>query len=378
MSNPLRVALVYNLRQAPPAPERPEDRYSEWDSPQTIRAIADALRQLGCEVWLAEATPSLVTLLTRTRLDLVFNIAEGFGQPSREAQVPALLDFLKIPYTGSGVLTMALALNKAVTKRLLMQAGIPTPKFQLFESPDAPLDERLVFPLITKPNREGSAKGITVESVVHDEGNLRERLALVRHRYEQEVLVEEFIEGRELTVGVLGSGNRAHALPILEFDFAPCAPAGEYFYSWRVKEYQGNAALHLVPRLVCPAPLDDATTRAIQALAVRVHQTVGCVDWSRVDIRLSPDGIPYVLEVNPLPGLHPSDSNFPVMAQQAGLDYLGLIKAIVTSACRRSGLPLPASIASSAKPVTEPEFVAVRRPSDPPEPKERRWTVTAS
>ena len=244
--------------------------------------------------------------------------------------MPALLSALDIPYTGSDSLTLALALDKAKTKSILLYEGIPTPRFQLVRTGRELVREDLRFPLIVKPNREGSAKGITRDSVVHEPAMLRLQVQRVLYQYRQEALVEEFIEGTELTIGVLG--HPPAALPVLEIDFSSCRASGEYFYSWRMKEFQGDAAQGLTPALHCPARLDAEQTHMLQLLALRTHQALGCRGFSRTDVRLSPEGIPYVLEVNPLPGLDPLDSNFPVMARAAGESYDEMLEVIVAGA----------------------------------------------
>jgi D-alanine-D-alanine ligase len=245
--------------------------------------------------------------------------------------VPAILESLGVPFTGSSSVTLAIALDKAKTKQILASGGIPTPPWQLFPTPNIPLNSALEFPLIVKPNREGSSKGIWRESVVGDEAALRRQVAQVYQRYRQEVLVEEFIDGVELTAGVIGE----EALPILEIDFSACRTSEEFFYSWRMKEYQGNASLGLTPALHCPARLDQATTARVQELALRAHRALGCVDFSRTDIRLRKDGTPFILEINPLPGLSPWDSNFPIMTTAAGLSHHALIQRIVALATAR-------------------------------------------
>lgn len=314
-------------------PSLPTDYYSECDALKTIEAIAKALRSAGHTVFPVEADRRLPQWLDRHPIDLAFNIAEGFHGEAREARVPALLELLEIPYTGSGVLALALALDKAKSKHLFHAAGVPTPNFQLFFNPEEPLDRRLHFPLIVKPNREGSAKGIWASSVVREEGTLRTQVRQVFQAYAQEVLVEEYIDGIELTVGMLGPGE---PLPILEIDFSDCGASGELFYSWRMKEFQGDKRLHLAPRFWCPARLDLSVTQAVQAVALKAAKAVGFRDVARVDIRLSVDGIPYVLEVNPLPGLDPEESNLPLMAQAAGISYEALIQRLVILSVGRS------------------------------------------
>jgi D-alanine-D-alanine ligase len=309
----------------------PVDGDSEFDSPRTIETILRSLRANGRTVHLVEATADLPQWFLTHTVDLVFNIAEGVHGEHRESQVPAILESLKVPFTGSGSVTLALALDKAKTKQILASEGLATPAWQLFPTPDTRLNKRLEFPLIVKPNREGSSKGIWRESVVGDEAALRRQVRLVHERYRQEALVEEFIDGVELTCGVLGE----EPLPILEIDFSPCRTSGEFFYSWRIKEFQGDAARGLAPALHCPARLDAAATAAVQDAALRAHRALGCRDFSRTDIRLRADGTPFILEINPLPGLSPFDSNFPVMTTAAGLSHEALIQRIVALAAAR-------------------------------------------
>jgi D-alanine-D-alanine ligase len=266
---------------------------------------------------------------------MVFNIAEGKHGRFRESEVPAVLDYLNIPYTGSDTFSLALALNKTLTKKILKAENIPTPNFQLFVKGDELLDSDLRFPLIVKPNCEGSAKGINKTNVVHNLTDLTIKVRECIDIYRQEALVEEFIEGKELTVGILENG-KTRVLPILEIDFSNCKKSGEYFYSWKMKEFQGNRELGLVPEFYCPARLDKDTEEKVKDIALRTHRAVGCLDISRTDIRLDKNNVPYVLEINPLPGLDPKESNFPIMAYAAGMKYEDLIEAILLSASERT------------------------------------------
>lgn len=331
----MRIALTYNLKEKDET--KPPDYFSEFDSPETINAIIAALKIKGHAVEAINvATPELFSYFRKKRLDvdMVFNIAEGRFGKYRESEIPALLDCLNIPYTGSNTFSLALALNKALTKKILKAENIPTPNFQLFKTGKEALDPVLKFPLIVKPNLEGSAKGINLSNVIHSHEPLFAKIHEIIGGYKQEALVEEFINGKELTVGILENGKTT-ILPILEIDFSDCKHSGEYFYSWRMKEYQGNKELGLIPTFHCPARLDKHTEAKVKEIALKTHHAVGCFDISRTDIRLSDDFVPYVLEINPLPGLNPQESNFPIMAYAAGLKYEDMIEAIVMSASRR-------------------------------------------
>lgn len=332
----MKVALTFNLKKEDRS--KPADYFSEFDSKVTIDAIAGALASRGHNVDLVDVeTSDIFSYFKRRPVDIVFNIAEGKHGKFRESEIPAILDYLNIPYTGSSTFSLALALNKALTKKILKAEGIPTPNFQLFTKGTEDLSPDLNFPLIVKPNCEGSAKGIAKSNVVNNRDELYQKVKEILSLYRQEALAEEFIDGKELTVGILENG-RASILPILEIDFSACANSGEYFYSWRMKEYQGNADLGLTPQFYCPARLDKGIEELVKRTALKTHQAVGCFDISRTDIRLSRDNVPYVLEINPLPGLNPKDSNFPQMAYAAGMKYDEIIEAILKSASERKGL----------------------------------------
>jgi len=329
----MKIALTYNLKKKDET--KPLDYFSEFDSQETINAISCALKKRGHAVDLVDVEQlNLFSYFRKNRADMVFNIAEGKCGKFRESEIPAILDYLDIPYTGSNTFSLALALNKALTKKILKAENIPTPRFQVFVKGSEELDSSLRFPLIVKPNREGSAKGINASNVVNTEEALFMKIKEIQELYKQEVLVEEFIEGKELTVGILENG-KVIILPILEIDFSTCGKSGEYFYSWRMKEFQGNADFGLVPTFHCPARLDKDTEDKVKEIALKTHQAVGCCDISRTDIRLSKDSVPYVLEINPLPGLNPTESNFPIMAYAAGMKYEDIIEAILMGASER-------------------------------------------
>ena len=331
----MKVALTYNLKKKDET--KPPDYFSECDSPETINAIVSALKSKGHTVEAIDVEyPNLFSYFRKNKVDMVFNIAEGKSGKFRESEVPAILDYLDIPYTGSNTFSLALAMDKALTKKILKAENIPTPRFQLFSKGNEELDPDLLFPLIVKPNCEGSAKGINKSNVVNTKDALLAKIKEILSVYRQEALVEEFIEGKELTVGVLENG-KVDILPILEIDFSSCKDSGEYFYSWRMKEFQGNTALGLVPVFHCPAKLEQDTETLVKEIALKTHRAVGCFDISRTDIRLSKDNIPYVLEINPLPGLDPRESNFPIMAYAAGMKYEDLIESILISASKRRG-----------------------------------------
>lgn len=333
----MKIALCCSVKKKDP--DKPPDYFSEFDSEETILELASTIKSLGNDVVLVEANnrQSLINFFQNNPVDIVFNIAEGSGSRFRESEVPALLDFLGIPYTGSNSFTLALALNKAMAKRIFRCENIPTPNFQVFNSLDTALNPQLKFPLIVKPNCEGSGKGISSSSVVYNKKGLYGQVGKTLSGYKQEALVEEFIEGKELTVGILANGKTI-VLPILEIDFSDCKESGEYFYSWKMKEFQGSKDLGLVPNFYCPGRLSEEVVNKVKETALMAHRALGCLDISRTDIRLSSDSTPYVLEVNPLPGLDPRESNFPMICRAQGMEYKDLIKSILDSAIGRYGI----------------------------------------
>jgi D-alanine-D-alanine ligase len=351
----LNVAVLANLkRNAPRNIGMPEDVWDDLDSDVTVEAIVAALESAGHRATFLEGNLSLIDTLPKLRPDLCFNICEGHWGDSRESQVPALLEMLRIPYTGSGVLTLALTLDKPMTKRVLAFHELPTPAFQVFERADEPLDPDLVFPLFTKPSREGTGMGISGASVVWDEAGLQDQLTMQLTHYRQPILVERFIRGREVTVGVIGNlmgpvakrvpgDERAERvfqglrfLPPLEVNFAAYPASEGGIYTNRMKTEWANDF-----RYLCPAPLEPPLLQELNWLTAAVFRVTGCLDVARVDFRLDADNDnrPYILEVNPLPGLYPRLSDLVLEADAANISYNSLINEILGAACARYGLP---------------------------------------
>lgn len=340
----LRVALLYNLKYHVPVPAgAPPDALAEYDTVETVEGIAGALREGGHEVIPLEGDTTLLDTLRQVRPDICFNICEGLRGEARESQVPALLEMLGIPYTGSGIVAQALSLDKGLAKRVWRDHGLPTAPFQVFARGDEPLAPDLKFPLFVKPVREGSGMGITPQSVVQDEDALREQVRWVIRTYRQPALVEGFLPGREFTVGILG--NRLwpgetppsplyapegfHTLPVMEIDVSPIGDA-EGLYTSQVK-----SDMPLAPRYLCPAPIADGLARDLQRLAVAAFEAIGAVDVGRVDFRLDREGRPHLLEINTLPGLNPTYSDIVLAARGGGMPYSVLINEILRQALWR-------------------------------------------
>jgi D-alanine-D-alanine ligase len=345
----LRIALLANLKiNAPHGRGEPRDRWAELDSERTIESIAGALRQAGHKVNFLEGDESLYGRLQKGHFDIAFNICEGHRGDSRESHVPAILEMLGIPYTGSKVLCLALTLDKPMAKRVLAFHGLPTPPFQVFDTPDDPVGGGLTYPLFVKPAGEGTGMGIDGNSVVRDEGELRRRLHWLIGTYGQPALVEEFIEGREITVGVLGN-ERLHVFPPLEIDLSRCPPEERGIYTGRIK-----SELPDLPLYVCPTALTEGQEEELRRLAVAAYRALDCLDVARVDFKLDDnDGErPYILEVNPLPGLSPGVSDLVFEAEAEGMGHAELINAILSAALERYP-------ETAAKGVRQPVLAAV-------------------
>lgn len=343
----LHVGLIFNLKHhVQVGPDAPPDALAEYDTEVTVNAIKEALEAGGHRVILLEADESLWDGLQEAQPDICFNIAEGLRGDARESHVPAILEMLGIPYTGSKVLAQALSLNKAAAKRFWRDAGLLTAPFQVFARGDEPLAPGLEFPLFVKPVQEGSGMGIDEGSVVRDVPALYERVRWLIACYRQPALVETYLPGREFTVGLVGNRLRGgesrrpgfydvegfHVFPVLEIDVSPVSEAGTPYSSY----LKMDKALDL--NYLCPAPIDPALADELQKLAVRAFEVLGCLDVARVDFRLSADGRPMLMEINTLPGLNPVYSDIVIAARAGGVDYAILINEILNLALERYGM----------------------------------------
>lgn len=350
----MHVALLANLKKnAPMLPGMPPDRWDDLDSEETINAISAALETAGHRVTFLEGDVTLYDSVRQAKPDICFNICEGHFGDSREAQVPAILEMLRIPYTGSSVLTLALTLDKPMTKRVLAYHNLPTPAFQTFERLDEPLDHDLQFPLFVKPSREGTGMGVSAESIVHNEEQLRNQLRRLFERYEQPVLVEHYIEGREVTVGLVGNlvtpvawrlpedeearriSRGLHFFPPLEVDMSRYPEEEAGVYTSRIKTELAHTFHYL-----CPAPLPEELVAALNWLTAATFRVTGALDVARVDFRLDAhnNNKPYILEINPLPGLNPGYSDLCIEAEAGGWRYEQLVNRILDEAIERYGL----------------------------------------
>ncbi len=320
-------------------PAHVNDLYAEWDTYETVNAVRDALAERFL-VEMIEADEFAFEKLRRLRPMFVFNIAEGLHGVSREAQVPAMLELLRIPYLGSDPLTLALCLDKARTKEILSYHDIPTAPFTVVRSMDDLGQSHTAFPAIVKPLHEGSSKGIYNSCVVRSAGELAREVETVLESYRQPALVEEFLPGREFTVAVMGNGEEARALPIVEISFDALPKGVNPIYSYEAK-WIWDQAENPLEIFECPAHIDESLRREIEKTCLGAYKHLGCRDWSRIDVRLDADGRPHILEINPLPGILPKpedNSCFPKAARAAGMSYSQLINAVLDIALQRCKL----------------------------------------
>jgi D-alanine-D-alanine ligase len=350
----VRLGFTFNVRSANgggPQTGLAGDGEEEFDSPETIEAIADTLRSLGHQVeMLGDGEPLLRRLLdpgARGRPELVFNIAEGAGiGRSREARVPAVLEMLGIPHTGSDPLTLAVALDKPLAKTIVAAAGVAaphgvvvepvgprpevqSPRFTLADLGRGTWDVGRTGPLIAKPAFEGSSKGVLEKCLIDDREKAAGIIDELLAAYRQPILVEEFIEGDELTVGVVGNAP-PQVIGIMRV--VPRTNERHFIYSLEVKRDWENRV-----RYECPAALSRADTAAVEQAAIAAYKALGCRDVARIDFRLR-DGVPYFIEANPLPGLSPKSSDIVLLARAVGLEHRELLRRILAAAMERYGL----------------------------------------
>jgi D-alanine-D-alanine ligase len=326
----MRIGLTYDLRSEYLAQGYSEDETAEFDKEETIDAIEAALQGNGHRTERIGNVRRLVGMLAEgRRWDLVFNIAEGLQGVGREAQVPAVLEAFDIPYTFSDPLVMSLTLHKAITKRVLRDAGVPTSDFAEVAVPD---DARAVLfapPYFVKPVAEGTGKGVTPRSIVSTREALPEICAEMIAAYRQPALVEPFLSGREFTVGIVGTGCRAQVLGTVEIHLL--SGADENIYSYLNKAYyEQRVTYHLMPAH------GDPLIRKTEEVALAAWRVLGCRDAGRVDLRCDASGNPLFMEVNPLAGLHPVHSDLPIICQRLAVPYTFLIEKIVASARERT------------------------------------------
>lgn len=315
------------------------DAYAEWDTWETINAVKDAIACYN-NITLIEANEEAYNKFREIKPDIVFNIAEGAFGVSREAQIPAMLDMLQIPYTGSDALTLAICLDKARTKEILSYYKVPTAKFFVADNIEDAESHNLNFPIIVKPISEGSGKGIYASSFVHTKEELKREIERITTEYNQSALVEEFLPGREFTVAMLGNNGDLKVLPAIEMRYDKYPQGTVPLYSYEAK-WILDTKENEFDVFDCPADITKELEAKINKVCADTYRVLKCRDWSRIDLRLDKNGEPNIIEINPLPGIIPDpneNSSFPKAARAAGIEYNDMINTVLASAVKRYNL----------------------------------------
>ena len=344
------VAILSNIKDEtlPNSSDLPPDAYADFESIETIRLLRNAIESDGHETTLLIADKTLPHMLEEYHPDICFNDAEGIHGNAREAQTPAILEMMGMPYTHSRLLTHGIALDKTLTKRIWRDFGLPVAQFQEFRTGHEPVSPELTYPLFVKPAREGSGMGIDNDSVVKTEKQLRERVKYIISTYKQPALVETFLSGREFTVGQIGNRtakrygrhpewydeNGYHQPPVLELDSSNAATPGIYSYAAKA-ELPGEEG---APEYICPTDIPPELERELKRIGLQAHLALDALEISRVDIRLDAEGQPQLMEINPLPGLTPNYSDICIQTAAEDISYEDLILEILYLAAGRWGL----------------------------------------
>ena len=339
-----RVGLTYNVKsEFVLQPGDPPDLNAEFDHEETVQHIERALTESGHQVVRIGNARGLLERGGKLDVDIVFNIAEGYEGRNRESQVPILLEMMRIPFVGADGLTLGLTLDKVMTKKVLIAEGIRTPRYMEVGDPEKFWTVDLAYPLIVKLRYEGSSKGLSEKSLVNTPEELARQVRWLIETYKgASVFIEEFVEGREFTVAVIGNDS-LEAYPVCQIVLDGVTDLGRKFFTWA---YLRSGADYL-----CPAPIPESLAQEMRSLALRTYQTVDCRDFGRVDFRVDRHGKPYVLEINPLPSLS-SEDVFNVIARTRGMTHHQIINRILDTALARHGLvtaPADGSPASATR-----------------------------
>lgn len=321
-------------------PERLDDTFAEWDSEETIDAVKTALEAGGHSVTLIEGDKDAYDKLKVINPEFVFNVAEGFNGSSRESQIPAMLEMLNIPFTGSDSITIGICHDKSRCKEILSYYKIPNAKFFIADAVHEIKDKDITFPKFVKPLHEGSSKGIYNSCVVNNFAELRNEIIRIKDCYGQPSLVENYLEGKEFTVAMLGNGAEVKVLPIVEINLDEVPEGFNRIYSYEVKWFFDTRESKL-DIFRCPAQIDSELYKQIEKTCKDAYRALRLRDWARIDVRLDKNNVPNIVEVNPLPGILPDpadNSCYPKAAREIGLDYNSMINAVLNTAVFRYNL----------------------------------------
>ena len=340
----MRIALAYNLKRSEPSLDPKKQVDLEFDSPNVTQGQKEAIESLGHTVYLVEADENAFLKLKKLKgkIDLVFNVAEGLWGDARESQIPIFCEVLKIPYTHSSPTTHTITLDKSFTKLILGGADhINVPDSHVISGKSYSIPKRLKFPLIIKPNKEGSSKGVMDANVVWDRKDLDKRVKATLGDFAKEVLVEQFIEGREFTVAVMGN-RELQVLPIIEQKFGFLPKGMNKIASFELKWIYEDSLKDVSVAYECPARLATGEKDLVEGTSKKIYKLLDVRDCARIDYRMDKNGKLYFLEINTLPGMIPPGENvlsyFPLAAYTAGMSYKDLIAKILSLACERYGL----------------------------------------
>ncbi len=328
----MKIGLTYDLKEKISLGHGyPEDALEEYDSPETVNGISAVLESLGHTVVRLGGGIEFLENVQKNRVDIVFNIAEGLGNyRGREAQVPSVLEMLDIPYVGSDPLCLAVSLDKPLTKKIIKSTGIPTPDWRVIRNLHElhKIDwQHFNFPGFVKPSQEGSSKGVRLNSRVDTSRQAVEMIERLLNDYRQPVMIEEYIGGEEITVGITGNSS-AEVLGIMRV--LPRKQTGDFVYSLEVKRDWENLVTY-----ECPAQVSSQVAQKIEEYSLKIFGELGCRDFARVDFKVNRNGVPYFLEINPLAGLNPRSSDLPIMAGLLDIPYKVLIEKIFNAALDR-------------------------------------------
>lgn len=325
-----KICIVYNLKRK--VESEVEDEQAEYDDFSTVTSIQKVFEKNGYITELVEENENIAENFKKAHPDVIFNIAEGTAGRSREGQVPALAEILNIPCSGSDATTLCIALDKALTKRIVSTYQVKSPDSVIISS-EKDIDEcNLNFPLIVKPLAEGSSKGISDISIVKNKAELK-KLALANVvTYGERMMAEEYIKGREFTVGIVGNGSDTFVFTPMEIIFRKPTQDEFCVYSFNVKKDYKKFIEYK-----CPPEMDMSIINKMKENALKVFNALECKDFARVDFRTDKNGEPYFIEINPLPGLAPSYSDFPMLAEFCGLDYEAIVMKVLDSTLKRLG-----------------------------------------
>jgi D-alanine-D-alanine ligase len=318
--------------------EPPPDYFAEGDNPETVDAILHAFRNNGHTVSGFEADNQLIYNLTHFKPEIVFNVAEGLYGDCRESFVPIICERLGIPYSGSTPLTLALCLNKDRAKEIMKLYRIATPAFRIAYPGHPNGIANFSYPAIIKPTAEGSSKGIFEDSVVYDKNAAHQKIDELLSRYKQTVLIEKFLPGAEFTVAIWGNGSETEVLPIIKLDFSQLPASSRMIYSFEAK-WLWDTNDKPLDIFQCPAEIDADLAERIRSLVKKAYRVFQIRDWCRVDVRLDENGIPHIIELNPLPGILPDprdNSCFPKAARSAGYSFDAMLNRVLEFAAKRS------------------------------------------